>query len=300
LESKVEIKANKEWTNFSVIGNHTDVQQAIPVETLDPKDRVSVSFKQLELNILGGSVSVHGHLKWQPEPVLDLSIHGENIDPGVLFSDRPGVLGFQSRLQGRISDETIQVNLNDLRIHGRLLDQPFESSGMLTFQDNQPKLVDLDIHSGKNQLKLSGASDKEFNLQFELEVLEPEHLWPGFGGHWRGKGSVEPIGSSPAAVLVLEGKDIAYGNFNIENYYGSFACDSIDTWKCSAQVELTNLAVDGEVFPSLLLDWNGNLKNHRVGASLVAPSARVNLEFAGECYSDTWNFNIDKASLYIR
>jgi hypothetical protein len=61
-------------------------------------------------------------------------------------------------------------------------------------------------------------------------------------------------------------------------------------------VELNNLVVDGEVFPSLSLDWKGNLKNHRVNANLVASAARMNLEFVGACHSDTWNFKIDKAS----
>ena len=296
LETNVELKANKEWTKFSVIGNRKDVRQPIPVETPYLESTTNIYFNQLEFHTLGGSVTLHGHVNWQPEPVLDLSIHGENIDPGVLLPDWPGKLEFQSRLQGRISDETLKVSLSELKVLGRLLDQPFESSGSLTFQDNQPKLVDLDIHTGNNRLKLSGASDKSLDLQFDLEVLEPESLWPGLGGQWRGKGSVNPIGNSPTGVLVLEGNDVTYGNFNIESYHGSFACDSIDTQKCSARVELTNLVVDGEVFPSLSLDWKGNLKNHRVRADLVSSTSRANLEFTGECYSDTWKFRINNAS----
>jgi hypothetical protein len=100
----------------------------------------------------------------------------------------------------------------------------------------------------------------------------------------------------PETKEVLEGNDVTYGNFKIESYHGSFACDSIDTQKCSARVGLTNLVVDGEVFPSLSLDWKGNLKNHRVRADLVSSTSRADLEFTGECDSDTWRFRINNAS----
>jgi translocation and assembly module TamB len=296
LETNIELKANKEWTKFSVIGNRKDVRPPIPVETSSLASTPNVYFNQLEFHTLGGSVTLHGHVNWQPEPVLDLSIHGENIDPGVLLPNWPGKLEFQSNLQGRISDETIKVSFSKLKVLGRLLDQPFESSGSLTFQDNQPKVVDLEIHAGNNRLKLSGASDKSLNLQFDLEVLEPESLWPGLRGQWRGKGSVKPIRSSPAGVLVLEGKDVTYGNFHIESYHGSFACNAADTQNCSARIKLTNLQVDGEVFPSLSIDWIGDFKNHRVRADLVSSTARTNIEFKGECFSDTWKFRIENAS----
>jgi autotransporter translocation and assembly factor TamB len=296
LETAVELKANKEWTKFSVIGNHKDGRQSIPFETPDLGGTKNVYFNQLEFQTLGGSVTVHGNVNWQSEPVLDLSIRGENINPDVLLPDWPGKLKFQSRLKGRISDETTYVSLSDIKVLGSLIDQRFALSGSLKFQDNQPEWVDLDIRAGNNRLKLSGASDKSSDLQFDLEVLEPESLWPGLRGPWRGKGSVKRIGSSPAGVLVLEGNDVSYGNFNVESYHGSFACDSIDTQKCSARVEFTNLVVDGDVFPSLSLDWNGDLKNHRVRADLATPTARVNLEFTGECHSDTWEFRIETAT----
>ena len=296
LETNVVIKANKEGTVFSVIGNRKDVRRSIPVETPYPASKPNVYFAQIKFHTLGGSVTLDGHVNWQPEPVFDLTIHGENINPAVLLPNWPGKVAFQSSLQGQISDETIKVNLNKLKVLGRLLGQPFESSGSLTFQDNQPKVVDLDIHAGKNQLKLSGASDKILNLQFDLEVLEPESLWPGLGGQWRGKGSVKPIESSPAGALVLEGNDVAYGNFHIKSYHGSFACDAIDTQKCSARVKLTNLQVDNEVFPSLSINWMGDFKNHRVRADLVSSTTHANIEFKGECYLDTWKFRIDDAS----
>ena len=296
LETNVELKVNKGWTKFSIIGDRKDVQQPIPVEAPYPASTTNVYFSQLEFHTLGGSVTLNGHVGWQPEPVLDLSIHGENIDPGVLLPNWPGKVEFQSSLQGRISDETVKVSLSELKVLGRLLDQTFESSGSLTFQDNQPKVVDLDIRAGNNRLKLSGASEKSLNLQFDLEVLEPESLWPGLEGQWRSKGSLNPMGGRPAGALVLVGNDITYGNFHIERYHGNFACDMIDTQKCSARVELTNLKVDGEIFPSLSIDWMGDFKNHRVRADLVSSTARTNIEFKGECYSDTWKFRIDNAS----
>jgi len=157
-------------------------------------------------------------------------------------------------------------------------------------------LVDLDIRAGNNQLRLSGASDKNIDLQFDLEVLEPESLWPGLEGQWRGKGSIKQIDGNPVGTLVLQGNDVTYGNFHIESYQGNFSCDAIDTQKCSARVKLTNLEVDDEVFPSLSIDWIGDLKNHRVGVDLVSSTVRANLEFKGKCYSDTWKFRIDAAS----
>jgi autotransporter translocation and assembly factor TamB len=296
LETNFELKANKELTKFSVIGNHNDVQQSIPVVTPFLESTTNVHFNQLEVHALDGSVVLNGHVNWQPDPVLDLSIHGENIDPGFLFPDWPGKLNVQSKLQGEIVGETIKVSLNELKILGRLHDLPFELSGNTTLLNNRPKLVDLDIRSGKNQLKLSKASDKNLNLLFDLEVLEPGSLWPGLEGQWRGQGSVKQINGSPVGTLVLQGNDVTYGNFHIESYQGSFSCDAIDTQKCKARVKLTNLQVDDEVFPSLLINWMGDLKNHRVKADLVSSTVRANVEFNGECYSDTWKFKFDSAS----
>jgi hypothetical protein len=298
LETNVELKANKDWTDLAVIGNgkQKDVRPSNPVEIPYLGGRPRINFNQIEFQTLGGRITLQGFMNWQPEPVLDLSIHGKNIDPGVLLPDWPGKLEFQSRLQGGISNETIKASFSELKLQGRLLDLPFESSGSLTFQDNQPKLVDLDIRSGKNQLKLNGASEKNQGLQFELEVLEPAKLWPGLEGQWHGNGFVKQIDGNPVGTLVLQGNDVTYGNFHIESYHGNFACESIDTQKCSARVKLTNLRVNDDVFPSLSIDWMGDFKNHRVRADLVSSTARTNLEFKGECYSDTWKFRIDNAS----
>ena len=296
LKTNFYIERNKEWTEFYVIGNRKKTEHSSPIETQYSASKTNLYLNQLLFHTLGGSVSLDGFINWQPKPVLDFSIHGENIDLGVLFPNVPSELEFTSRFQGRIKDEVIEVSLDIIKVFGHLFEIPFETSGSLTFQDNQPKKVGLNIQAGNNRLNLNNISEKSSDLQFNLEIMEPGSLWPGLGGQWRGKGSVKQLGSSPAGILFLEGKNVTYGNFYIEDYNGSFSYDTIRPEKFKARSKLTNLLVDGQIFQSLSIAWTGDLKRHLVRAELVSPTLRMNLEFMGECIADTWKFVIKKAT----
>ena len=256
--------------------------------------------EKLEAHTLGGMVKVNGHIIWQPEPRWELMVTAINIDPSMQWPEWPGKLALNSKVQGDIDAGIPTILLHELRIVGHLLEQPFQVAGDLTFRGKQLVFDDIRIRSGKNQLNADGTVATHLDLTFNVDAPDPASLWPGFRGQLRGKGSLKGTRSNPTAKISLEGNNISYGHYTVQDLDVYFTFDANTTQNSNARISLLNLLVREKVFTSLSLNWVGNFKSHRVSAEFVSGSASVEFEFAGSFRQDIWEIEIDTASFMLK
>ena len=261
---------------------------------------MSFQVEKLEANILGGVVEIKGHIVWNSEPKWEFTVNATDIDPSVHWPDWPGRLTANANLRGNFEAGIPTVLARQFTMVGYLLEEPFRAAGNLTTQDKKLIFENLKIRFGKNQLNLDGTIATDLDLSFDFHVPEPGSLWPGFRGLFLGQGSLKGTRSSPLGTIALEGNNINYGLYIVENLNADLTIDAVNTERSSGLIKLNELAVGNQVFDSISLAWGGDFKSHRARAEIVTASARAEVEFEGSCSADIWKLEVDAASFDMK
>jgi translocation and assembly module TamB len=268
----------------------------IHIETHAQSDLTILRVDSLIAHTLGGMVKVNGHIILKPEPKGNLTVHAIDIHPGLRWPDWPGKLAFDTNVKSKIDGGTPTVSLHELVLVGRLIDQPLQAAGNLTFHGISKVSGDLKVHSGNNALNISGKIAKHLDVKFDVDAPNPVSLWPGLRGHLQGRGTVKGMRSSPAGTITLTGNNISYGNYTVQNFHADLVLDLDNTKLSSSKVKLTNIQVNNEVLKSVTLTSVGDFKKHKVCLDIVTPSVNANVKFAGSFYKDAWEAKVKTAS----
>jgi translocation and assembly module TamB len=153
---------------------------------------------------------------------------------------------------------------------------------------------------GKNLLNVDGTAAERLDLNFDFEIPSPAGLWPGFRGLFQGRGSLKGTRSNPAGTISLEGYNIHYGLYTVENLTTHIRIDEGNTEGSSGRIKLHKLGASSQAFDGLSLNWSGDFESHRARVEIVTASARANIEFAGSFRQDTWRLEVDTASLHTK
>ena len=269
------------------------------IETHTQSDFTTFQIDSLLVHTLGGIVKVNGHLVLQPESKGELTVNAIDIDPGSQWPDWPGKLAFDAKVKGKIDSGTPNINLNKIKLGGYLLKQPFQAEGNLTFSGKDLSIKYLRISSGKNHINLEGKTTGELNLGFELDVADPIKLWPGIRGHLKGYGTINGTHSNPIGMITLEGNNMSYGDYSLQNLEADLVLDSKNTHQSNGRFRLRNLRVADEAFSDLSFIWAGDFKQHRVNVDFMSNSTHGEVEFVGGCHQDNCEFKVDIASFDI-
>ena len=154
--------------------------------------------------------------------------------------------------------------------------------------------------SGKNHLLLNGTASLNSNLQFEFDFPEPEKLWTGIYGHFRGDGKVTGDIQKPAGTIAIDGTDLRYGDYTFQKLDGFIGIDSNDMAKSKAHFQVQNLQVADIYFSESTLDFEGDFQDHRINLNIISPSTNLTLGFDGSCLKDNCKFVVDNASFDLQ
>ena len=266
------------------------------IQALGRGNATNFKVEKLVARTLGGMVEVSGHIAWQPEFRWDFTVNATNIDPGMQWPEWPGRLTLNAKLRGAIEAGIPTVLLHELSMVGHLLEQPFQMAGDLTIQGGQLEFENLGIRSGQNELIAEGTVGTHLDLMLEVDLPDPGSLWTGFGGRFRGTGSLRGLRTRPIGTIALKGHNVSYGYYTVQSLDAHLEYDLKNTQHSNVRVKLHNLLVREEVFPSLSLNWVGDDKNLRVHAGFGSASAKAEVEFVGGRHEDFWKLKVDKAS----
>ena len=270
------------------------------IETHAQTDLTIFQVDNLIAHTLGGMVKVNGHIVLQPDAKGgELTVNAIDIDPSSKWPAWPGKLAFDAKIQGKIDAGTPTIILNEIKLAGYLLKQSFQGEGNLTFSGKDLAIKDLRIRSGKNYINLDGKATGDLNLRFELNAADPIKLWPGIRGHLQGHGTIKGTHSNPIGTITLEGNNMSYGDYTLQNLEADIFLDSKNTHQSNGRFRLRNLRVADEAFSDLSFIWAGDFKQHRVNVDFMSNSTHGEVEFVGGCHQDNCEFKVDIASFDI-
>ncbi len=299
-----EIKLNPLHTNRMQLAFTGELNgQNLPPMSIQASGKGS--FHDFELDTfttksLGGVVNGNGYIYWKSSLQWYLILKGMDINPGNHWALWPGKLDFTAKTRGEINSEGPVLDLDEISVAGDLLNQPFRMSGGGVLNSKEMRAKKITMVSGKNHLLLNGTASLNSNLQFEFDFPEPEKLWTGIYGHFRGDGKVMGDIHKPAGAIVIDGIDLKYGDYTFQKLDGFVGIDLNDMTKSQALFQVQNLQVADIYFSKSTLNLEGDFEDHRISLNIISPSTSLTLGFDGSCLKDECKFVVDNASFDLQ
>ncbi len=274
--------------------------RAIPTMQVKAKGNGTLeglTLDELKIDTLDGILSATGPLQWSPELKWTLSVHAQDVNPGIQWPAWAGKLTGETQLQGVINSSTPIVSLHKTKLAGQMWHRPIKLMGNLTFHGTRMLSDDLRIHSGENRLQLSGTLTHGLDVKVDVNAPDLSGLWPGLTGQLQGKGNLQGTLVNPGATVNLQGTNLGYQDYALQKLYINLALDPSDAENSKTVIRADHLRLHDKTLASLSLNGTGNVERHRLNADLVSAQTRAKIVLSGGYKKDTWKGQFDSATL---
>lgn len=270
------------------------------VELAGHGDRHALDLSTLDVSALRGHIAGKGRLAWQPTPAATLDLHGSGLDPGILLPQWQGKLDVALKADAQLEGGKPQGRVEQLRVHGRLRHQPFKLTLQGNYHDQQLKLAQLALASGRNRLDAQGmAGRKSVDLRWRIDAPQLDQLMPGAGGSVRGHGRVQGATERPHAQLQLHAQRLRYDTYQVGKLAVDGDVDLTGAASSHLDVSLGDAEVRGVQISAASLKASGRPVNHTLRLAVDSSRGNMDIRLAGGVDSawTRWQGQLEQATI---
>ncbi|MDP4535373.1 translocation/assembly module TamB domain-containing protein [Alkalimonas collagenimarina] len=231
---------------------------------------------QLALTTLGGTITSQGQLNFSDQISWSSSWQLEHIDPGMQWSDYPGLLMGQVDIAGELTPEQgWQLDISALQLSGTLRQIPLNLSGQLQMQDQtgtgdiELTAKPLRVHHGQNQLELTGTLQQDWAMQMRIDIDDLSDSVPDAQG--QAQGLVELAGPrlTPDISFSFNASQLQWQELlQLESADFSGQFNSMEPMQTDVTITLTEMRYLDHQLDSAMLTLQGNEGDHRLELSI--------------------------------
>ncbi|WP_020680631.1 translocation/assembly module TamB domain-containing protein [Marinobacterium rhizophilum] len=235
----------------------------------------------LTLDTLGGQLVLEGSAGWTPQPVWDLQLRADKINPGLQWPDWTGAVGLTLNTQGQLVDGEPRAQLDIAALSGRLRDQALSGAGQVQVKGAELDIRQLALGWGNARLNVQGQVAETLALDWQLLASDLAALLPQAAGSIRAGGTLAGTAQMPQINATVEGSQLRFGEDQLAHIGGTVALDL--GWKTPAKIDLKaeDLRLAGQPVRSLSLQGSGVEKDHRLTLDVDAQAAQLSVVLDG-------------------
>ncbi|WP_394243640.1 autotransporter assembly complex protein TamB [Vibrio astriarenae] len=319
----VEIKdSNVQWPlvgkgDYSVVVTHLqgtgtlDAYQAklngsvtgtgIPelVVSLDGKGTLSdIDLNYIKVDTLGGSIEGQVASQWEDLVTWQADVDLTTIQPGLYWPEAEGNVSGKLVTTGGLTDAGgWYIDLPTLDVQGIIREYPLELLGSLKASDRagsgeyQLDTPGLKLGHGPNQLRVEGSLDKDWALDIDLQLPTLAKSVPELTGSAKGNVYLRGELANPEVNVDLSAESVQWqtlAGLQSLSVKGSLLPASDPA--VSLRVEALDLAYEDFKAPSLDVNLDGTLTEHRLDVDLDSEVVGLILTLAGDFnqQENTW------------
>lgn len=267
---------------INLSGNYSGTQQQL-------------ALRELQGNLLHGTIGGAAQLDWQDVWQLDLQLSGRKLNPQLLHEQLAGELNVEIHGQLYAQEQSaaghMELQLHQSTLHG----QPISGSAKLIIDNQQLEIAQLQLDGDGMRLNGSGKLDDTIHLAWQVDRLE--QLLHGYHGRSSGSGWIKqrPQGLSIAVTSRFE--QLAYQQWHLAS--GTLEAKSLsafDHWEVQFSGEQLT-GQDAQLnLEQIALELNGSLAHHQLNLQLSQADAKLELDLAGGLLDRSWHGEISNFS----
>ena len=265
--------------------------KGLPVIDVNAKgngDLTALKLEQLALVHEESRIEGRGLVNWSPNVTWQMTLHGEDFNPGWVHQAFPGQLAFELSSDGSLVDGQPQAELLIKELNGILRDYPVEAKGVLRYQKGVAEVEALSFRSGPNQIEAKGEVGDKLALDWSVAAPDLAAFWPGLTGELNAEGELHGEAETPAISLNLKAKEIAFQTFHIENIGGVVDLNMAGEQPVKVLLDGSGITGEGKQWHSLKLEVVGTLPAHKLNLLLEGDQV-PQLELAASSGVDSEN-----------
>ena len=173
---------------------------------------------------------------------------------------------------------------------------PVSAGGKLALADEQLKVDDFKVVSGRNKIAVNGTLGQEqAALIVAIDAPALESLWPKLGGSLKGDGRLQGAWHNPSVKFQANGKRLHFAEYSAEQLAVNIDYQAEKT----SQIQLSvNAIKTGKlVISKLLVDGLGTLEQHRFKADINSSYGDLSSMLTGSFKADAWQGDFSKLDL---
>jgi translocation and assembly module TamB len=235
----------------------------------------------LTLDTLGGQLVLEGSAGWTPQPVWDLQVRADKINPGLQWPDWKGAIGLNLKTQGQLVDGEARAQLELAALSGSLREQALSGSGQVKVKGKALDIPELALGWGNARLNVQGQVADKLALDWQLLASDLAALLPQAAGSIKAGGTLGGTAQAPQINASIQGSQLRFSQYQLEKIGGTVALDL--GWKTPARIDLKaeDLLLAGQPVRSLSLQGSGLEKDHSLTLELDAKAAQLSLALKG-------------------
>ncbi len=235
----------------------------------------------LTLDTLGGQLVLEGSAGWTPQPVWDLQVRADKINPGLQWPDWKGAVGLTLNTQGQLVDGEPRVQLDIAAFSGSLRDQPLSGAGQVKVKGTALDIRELELGWGNARLNVQGQVAEKLALDWQLLASDLAALLPQAAGAIKAAGTLGGTTQAPRIDASIGATELRFGEYRLKQIGGTVAVDM--GWKVPAKIDLKaeELMLAGQAVQSLSLQGSGVQNDHSLALDIDAKAAKLSLALKG-------------------
>jgi translocation and assembly module TamB len=239
-------------------------------------DLQGITIDSYSLETLDGQISGSGQIDYSEGLQGQLLINGAQINTGLINSDLPGQLQFDSSLQIESADAFV---INVKAAKAQIADRDFTGLGHVLWSGGKLTAINANINAGTNQLTADIKPGKQLSGSVNVNAPELSLLWPGLQGALEASiilgGSLE----RPQASLTAEAVSVSLGSHSLETF--SLSGELQSNSRLAGNLTATGLVTDQQQLGKLNFTLAGTLADHQSTLQLAGDMVDVELHASG-------------------
>jgi translocation and assembly module TamB len=246
----------------------------------------------ITLTLADSNLSGVGTLNWAESPVLDITITGQNLDPGIYWSDWPGSIDIQADINTvtQTNDDYI-LYIDKLSATGILRDLPVQLELSTIFTADSIQIKDARLVSSSSTIEINGVLGEKSQFDWATYIPDLAMLHPRMSGRIGGSGIFTGNMEQPEMAGAIEASHIKSPWLELEKLYATFDINSSGSNNVELLLDIENIIYDEHQLDKIELSASGTDSSHDYLLQINADFVDLNLSGQGSYQDLKWTGN---------
>ena len=273
------ITVNSDFRSARLEGNHIVLLEdrlEAPMQLEALIDLQGITIDSYSLETLDGQVTGSGRIEYSDGVQGQLLINGTQINTGLINSDLPGRLEFDSSLQIESADVFV-INVETAK--AQIADRDFTGLGRVLWSGGKLTAINADINAGTNQLTADIKLGRQLAGSVNANAPDLAMLWPGLQGALQTSIILGGSPERPQARLTADATSVSLGPHSLETF--TLAGELQSNSRLAGNLVATGLVTNQQQLGKLDFTLAGTLADHQSSLQLTGGVVDVELRASG-------------------
>lgn len=259
----------------------------------------AVQIEQFDIVQKPGRLAASGKIDLQPVIAWNVIARATDFDPGAFAAAWSGNLDFEIKSEGRLMDNGPQATLQLANLTGRLRGRDLSGEADLVLTPQPVLAGTLSLNSGSSELRFRGERGDAIDATIALDIASLNDWLPDSGGELNGRFAVRGRWPELAIEGEARGRKLHAANVRIETLELNVDIDNPGNPSGSARIDLSNLAVAGFEFDTVLARASGTPDAHQLELSATGEPLGADLALQGARTPEGWSGSLQRLLLDV-